>query len=709
MQEKIHMPSVRMKVDGNIIQELSIKIPSNIFALNELIKNSYDAFSSDVKIEVDPLKNQIIISDHGTGMEKNDIERLLHISHSTKKYGSVSEGVIRVNGEEKSVSRITQGAKGLGFLAAFKFGDRVTWSTTCKDGVKREFTLNKNELIEKDDLLGTNVHYLESEGNELGTVITIESNENVISSITRYFTEIDADNSGLELGLGRKQKLVGAFLLDENFDIKLKLPSEDYSTKNIRDVHQEAPSNQLFYIKYRSEAERIDFYHKGELVRQVSFSLSGDYSLSLDLIAFYFGQSQKKKNISRMYFTEKNSLTPLVFINSNLFNNNELFDPDIHRQKRSSEMMAQLIGHIQIVCNSENIEFNSDRTNFVENELTDKLKREVKALNELIQTEGSSIRSELKDGKKKPPLGKAKPEELADSNQPVPVRLNVVSDQYDYFIYSDQLNLEDLITEARDSDKNKINCTEIVVLLDGEVLAPGRRIIPTQEEECTKKVVFKYVDKNTGLASASLEINFKKKIVNIVGNNSQKLFSFEVVGDANDYDIKIRNVSNLINAISLLYEKHNKKDYLPVIACSVRAIFEIANTELRQKWKSLFDRNAFNRDFGTQIIEIVLLINKNRKLQTTIDNETNMGYSNIKNLFSTHFFYEAVKSSHIGAHRSMAFLTHESIQHAAKYSGYFAVICDVLMNSNEIDGSFIKTLQKVSKQELDKAMADLNK
>ena len=32
-----------IRVSGNIISELSEKIPTNIIALNELLKNSYDA------------------------------------------------------------------------------------------------------------------------------------------------------------------------------------------------------------------------------------------------------------------------------------------------------------------------------------------------------------------------------------------------------------------------------------------------------------------------------------------------------------------------------------------------------------------------------------------------------------------------------------------------------------------------------------------
>ncbi len=43
-------------VSGNIISELSEKIPSNIIALNELIKNSYDAGANAITIRLDTIQ-----------------------------------------------------------------------------------------------------------------------------------------------------------------------------------------------------------------------------------------------------------------------------------------------------------------------------------------------------------------------------------------------------------------------------------------------------------------------------------------------------------------------------------------------------------------------------------------------------------------------------------------------------------------------------
>ncbi|MGJ3522788.1 ATP-binding protein [Nitratidesulfovibrio sp. D1] len=74
----------KIRVSGNIISELSEKIPSNIIALNELIKNSYDAGASYVTINLDTEARELLITDNGSGMDAEDINTLFHISNSKK-------------------------------------------------------------------------------------------------------------------------------------------------------------------------------------------------------------------------------------------------------------------------------------------------------------------------------------------------------------------------------------------------------------------------------------------------------------------------------------------------------------------------------------------------------------------------------------------------------------------------------------------------
>lgn len=108
----------QITISGGIIGELSEKIPSNIIALNELIKNSYDAGANKVTVTLDSQGKTLTIIDDGCGMDENSINILFHISQSEKTYGVKNQ-----------YGRYTQGSKGLGFLSVFKFGKDVCWIT----------------------------------------------------------------------------------------------------------------------------------------------------------------------------------------------------------------------------------------------------------------------------------------------------------------------------------------------------------------------------------------------------------------------------------------------------------------------------------------------------------------------------------------------------------------------------------------------------
>ena len=60
----------RVTISGNIVSELSEKIPSNIIALNELIKNAYDAGAPSVEVSLDSTKKKLIIKEK---LKKKDI------------------------------------------------------------------------------------------------------------------------------------------------------------------------------------------------------------------------------------------------------------------------------------------------------------------------------------------------------------------------------------------------------------------------------------------------------------------------------------------------------------------------------------------------------------------------------------------------------------------------------------------------------------
>ncbi|MDC4624454.1 ATP-binding protein, partial [Acinetobacter baumannii] len=121
--------TVKFQVDGKILNELSKQVTNHIFALGELIKNSYDAQATYIKITLD-LKNSLLtVDDNGIGITKENIQSILHIAKSNKKY---AKKITFVAGGRK-IERFTQGSKGLGLFSAFKFGNIVNWDTKCEN------------------------------------------------------------------------------------------------------------------------------------------------------------------------------------------------------------------------------------------------------------------------------------------------------------------------------------------------------------------------------------------------------------------------------------------------------------------------------------------------------------------------------------------------------------------------------------------------
>lgn len=382
---------VPITVAGNILSELSEKIPNNIIALNELIKNAYDAFSPSVDIILDSKSKELTIRDYGTGMDTEGIKKLFHISSSEKHYGKViSFG---------DTQRLTQGSKGLGFLSVFRFGNRVLWKTGKNskifefgvdfENLKNEYNLPDHKLSIKtsdQEFKGTQI-VIDLDDYNLQSLKTTLANESSRKKILNSFVSSKVSDEGIKI--------------DKDFIINLTLDDHTYSSDVNLDIsHQGKKDHQLFRIKYSSKDKKINYYKNNLLIYSSDFEYSfDDYIVDIDLMAFDFGQGRGGKDkINSVFYIPQttNDITPLIFINNNLFNNYHLFDTEIMASKRGSLVLRQLVGYISIKSSSPLMQFNSDRTQFSQNRLTDEITDFIKNLNEEIQRTGSSLRSEIK-------------------------------------------------------------------------------------------------------------------------------------------------------------------------------------------------------------------------------------------------------------------------------------------------------------------------
>ncbi|MFM1627396.1 ATP-binding protein [Streptococcus mutans] len=381
---------VPITVAGNILSELSEKIPNNIIALNELIKNAYDACSPRVDITLESKSKKLTIRDYGIGMDTEGIKKLFHISSSDKQYGEVIS--------YKDTQRLTQGSKGLGFLSVFKFGKRVSWKT-ARNNQLLEFSADFDSLVKEyniaDKLIDVSISTSDS---FVGTLIQIEIDDYNVDKLKEYFGDEKNRNKILNSFIGNNKVQDGKIASDKNFTINFSVDGVSKSTDYGIQLETQNKSQQLFRIQYSSDSQEIVFSKENKDIysKKIPFN-SNKYSIDMDLVAYSLKAKGKSSIDSLFYNPNTNELTPLIYINNNLFNNYTLFNTELMTTKKYSEVLKQLIGYISVKSSNPSIQFNSDRTQFAQSELTDEISRFIEKLNEETQKIGSSLKNELRD------------------------------------------------------------------------------------------------------------------------------------------------------------------------------------------------------------------------------------------------------------------------------------------------------------------------
>lgn len=653
------MENVRVKVSGNHINELSENIPSNIFALNELIKNSYDACASYCEIKIDAKNNLLTIEDNGKGLEESSINELFHLSRSSKKFGTKKKC--------KGVYRRVQGSKGLGFLAAFRFGDFVTWDTSCSTD-RYVFSARKSELTSEDDISKHVVDVSRLEPASKGTKITINLDQSVVDELNSYFS-----NAANHL------KLVGA-IQDDTFEIILRIGGQIYRTSSLPQLKDINPSDQLFYVKYSSVNEEVEIYRNGYLEKKMKVGLSSNqYQIDLSLMIYNL-ESYGKKRINQYFYKPKDSsITPLVFINDNLFNNYEIFDTDIFRSRRSKSALPQMIGYVKVYSSSEYFEFNSDRTNFVENPVTSALMSDLLNLNEKIQAAGSDLKSVAKLKNQKY-TGPAFPKLGASGSRKPLVKAKIETSSKDKIISipSKQINVFDYVLGVSNSNGDPVAVGDLEVFIDN---GNSNGIIPSISAPCKKIITYEFDDPNTGRVVEKVELIFEEKKASIAGSGVADDL-FYITGSSKNYYIQLKNVAKLMEQIS---DANRRGRFRFLIACSLRTIFELSNNAVNNDLPHIFSHEFKSRkkckaESTNKVIQLVHFLKNNKRVTTEIAKELGLSFTSVLNILDVDMFQKQFELSNVGAHSGEQYLTVDIIEGIAKFSGFYAAFCDVLLH-----------------------------
>lgn len=132
--------------DSTIAELLGVQnFTNDESAVLELVKNSYDAKATILKLQFDD--NRLIISDNGVGMDRDDIKRhWMHIGKSDKEYEVV-------DGNNKK--RVLAGSKGVGRFALSRLGKNIQVFTKKEGaiGIVWSTDWNSSQLNEDDSLI----------------------------------------------------------------------------------------------------------------------------------------------------------------------------------------------------------------------------------------------------------------------------------------------------------------------------------------------------------------------------------------------------------------------------------------------------------------------------------------------------------------------------------------------------------------------------
>lgn len=240
-------------VDARTILHLGRdSIKDHTTALLELVKNSYDADSTCVAVDIlcQAKPPYIRIADNGCGMTEKDItNHWLRIGFSEKRQNRVSERGRRKTGE-----------KGIGRISADRLGSLLTLHTqTEQDGIIG-LSINWNDFESNKNLSDVPISEIsapeitipqcqKSDNSRLGNTGT----ELIITDLRQVWTQDDIDTLYRELSM-----LVSPFQETVDFDVKLRtdvaegyeesIQSELYDNYEIRlDIRYDGKSEEIAY------------------------------------------------------------------------------------------------------------------------------------------------------------------------------------------------------------------------------------------------------------------------------------------------------------------------------------------------------------------------------------------------------------------------------------------------------------------------------
>lgn len=211
----------------NTIDHLGVKLYNSFPpVIAELVSNAYDADANKVEVIIDYQNKEVIVSDDGHGMTRNELNSNFLVIGRNRRLDTS-------NGYSRTLMRKVTGRKGLGKLAVFGIAETIIISSTCENK-KNTFKMNYDDIKGNSDkqvyypeLIDDNISV--NEGN--GTIVTLKNLK--VNSLT--------DINNLSESLSSKFKF-----FDEDFQVIIT-DSNNSQSINV--------TNELYYNRLQKEFE----------------------------------------------------------------------------------------------------------------------------------------------------------------------------------------------------------------------------------------------------------------------------------------------------------------------------------------------------------------------------------------------------------------------------------------------------------------------
>lgn len=283
--------------DVNVFKLLGSQLISDKFtAIIELVKNSYDANATEVKIDF--FKNKITIKDNGLGMSKEDISsKWMKIGTNNKRNTTHSP---------EPFNRVFLGEKGIGRFAIEKIADLITLETKQEDiniihKLVIDWSVYKNAADEKNSQLFTSMlnKYEQTKALELNTNLNMTDRGTILTfeNLKEEWTSLDIRRLKRELA-----KFVSPIRTRIEEKNGFKIFVKEYMENTLFDVsdYEEVINSSLdyasesYHISFnQTEQEELHFNEEKNEIEILKTKIKEFGPINIHI--FYFNSEDKKK------------------------------------------------------------------------------------------------------------------------------------------------------------------------------------------------------------------------------------------------------------------------------------------------------------------------------------------------------------------------------------------------------------------------------